>query len=56
VVQQPGVSTVIPGARSPEQVRANAEAGSLPPLGEEFLAAVADLYDRRLRQSIHPRW
>ena len=56
VVQQPGVSTVIPGARSPEQSRANAAAGSLPPLGEEFLAAVADLYDRRLRESIHPRW
>ena len=56
VVQQPGVTTVIPGARSPEQARANAAAGSLPPLGEEFLAAVADLYDRRLRASIHPRW
>ena len=30
VVQQPGVTTVIPGARSPEQARANAAAGSLP--------------------------
>ena len=28
VVQQPGVTTVIPGARSPEQARANAAAGS----------------------------
>ena len=56
VVQQPGVSTVIPGARSPEQARANAAAGSLPPLPQEFLDAVAELYDRRLRASIHPRW
>jgi hypothetical protein len=25
-------------------------------LGEEFLAAVRDLYDKRLRDAIHPRW
>ncbi|SEQ11699.1 aldo/keto reductase [Microlunatus flavus] len=56
VVQQAGVTTVIPGARSPEQARANAAAGELPPLGEDFLAAVADLYDRELRESVHPRW
>ena len=51
MVQQPGVTTVIPGARSPEQVRANAAAGSLPALPAAFLDAVADLYDRRLRAS-----
>jgi aryl-alcohol dehydrogenase-like predicted oxidoreductase len=56
VVQQPGVTTVIPGARSVEQARANAAAGELAPLGEKFLAAVRDLYDERLRGAIHPRW
>jgi aryl-alcohol dehydrogenase-like predicted oxidoreductase len=56
VVQQPGVTTVIPGARSAEQVRANAAAGLLPSLPSAFLDAAADLYDRRLRASIHPRW
>ncbi|SDU84183.1 Predicted oxidoreductase [Microlunatus sagamiharensis] len=56
VVQQAGVTTVIPGARSPEQARANAAAGELPPLGDDFLAAVADLYDRDLREAVHPRW
>jgi len=56
VVQQPGVTTVIPGARSPEQARANAAAGELPPLGDDFLAAVADLYDRELREAVHARW
>ena len=56
VIQQPGVATVIPGARSPEQARANAAAGSLPDLPEEFLTAVAELYDRRFRAVIHPRW
>jgi aryl-alcohol dehydrogenase-like predicted oxidoreductase len=56
VIQQPGVTTVIPGARSPEQARANAAAGSLAALPPAFLDAVADLYDRRLRAAIHPRW
>jgi aryl-alcohol dehydrogenase-like predicted oxidoreductase len=56
VVQQPGVSTVIPGARSVEQARANAAAGELVALSDPFLQAVADLYDQRLRTEIHPRW
>ena len=56
VAQQPGVSTVIPGARSIEQARSNAAAGALDPLPPAFLEAVADIYDRRLRESIHPRW
>ena len=33
IVDQPGVSVVIPGARSPEQARANAGAADLAPLG-----------------------
>ena len=56
VVQQPGVTTVIPGARTPEQARANAAAASLPALPAAFLDAVAQLYDERLRAAIHPRW
>jgi aryl-alcohol dehydrogenase-like predicted oxidoreductase len=56
VVQQPGVTTVIPGSRSAEQARANAAAGLLPALPSAFLDAVKELYDRRLRSSIHPRW
>ena len=47
---------MIPGARSPEQARQNATAGSVPPLGKDFTAAVAELYDRRLRDSIHDLW
>jgi aryl-alcohol dehydrogenase-like predicted oxidoreductase len=56
VVQQPGVTTVIPGARSIEQARSNAAAGSLPALGAEFMAAVTGLYDRAIRPSVHDRW
>jgi aryl-alcohol dehydrogenase-like predicted oxidoreductase len=56
VAQQPGVTTVIPGARTVAQATANAAAGELPPLGDDFMAGVRDLYDRELRSQIHARW
>jgi aryl-alcohol dehydrogenase-like predicted oxidoreductase len=56
VAQVPGVSTVIPGARNVEQAESNAAAGSVAPLGAEFTAAVRELYDRRIRASVHDRW
>jgi len=56
LAQRPGVTTVIPGARNADQARANAAAGTRPPLGEEFDAGVRRLYDDRLRAEVHPRW
>lgn len=56
VVQQPGVTSVIPGARSPEQARANAAAAALPALEPGTLDAVHELYDRRIRAQVHHRW
>jgi aryl-alcohol dehydrogenase-like predicted oxidoreductase len=56
VVQQPGVTTVIPGARTPEQARGNAAAATLPDLSPEFLDAARRLYDERLRAQVHARW
>jgi aryl-alcohol dehydrogenase-like predicted oxidoreductase len=56
VAQQEGVTTVIPGARTAAQAKANAAAGELPPLGEDFMAGVRQLYDRELRAQIHDRW
>jgi aryl-alcohol dehydrogenase-like predicted oxidoreductase len=56
VIDQPGVSTVIPGARNPEQARANAAAAEMPPLRDEQLAGVRDIYDRLLRAHVHDRW
>lgn len=56
IMDQPGVTTVIPGARNAEQARANAAAASLEPLGTELHAALADLYDRLIREHVHGRW
>ena len=56
LTEVPGVSTVIPGARNPEQARANAAAGAVAELGPEFHARVVELYDRRIRALVHDRW
>ena len=56
IIQQRGVTTVIPGARTPDQVIQNASAAALPPLSDAELAAIEDLYDRRIRAQVHSRW
>jgi aryl-alcohol dehydrogenase-like predicted oxidoreductase len=56
VIQQPGVTSVIPGARNVEQAKANSAAADVPALSDERLAAVEDLYDRRIRAQVHDRW
>lgn len=56
VIQQPGVTAVIPGARNAEQARANSAAADVPALSDATLAAIADLYDRRIRAQVHDRW
>ncbi|WP_055710762.1 aldo/keto reductase [Streptomyces torulosus] len=56
IIQLPGVTTVIPGARTPEQARANAAAAALPALSDETLTAIRDLYDRRVKDQVEGRW
>ena len=50
------VTCAIPGARTPEQSRANAAAADLPPLDQKTMDAVRDIYDRRVRQHVHRLW
>ena len=50
------VSCVIPGARRPDQVAANAAASDLPPLDAATLAAVQKIYDDSIRPLVHQRW
>jgi aryl-alcohol dehydrogenase-like predicted oxidoreductase len=56
VIQQPGVTTVIPGATSPGQARQNAAAAGLPALTATDLGAIKGVYDRRFRGQVHHRW
>ncbi|MEV4756712.1 aldo/keto reductase [Micromonospora sp. NPDC049559] len=56
ILDQPGVTVVIPGARNPEQARANSDAAALAPLPPEALAEVAAVYDELIRPQVHHRW
>jgi aryl-alcohol dehydrogenase-like predicted oxidoreductase len=56
ILDRDAVSTVIPGARSPRQARANAAAAALPPLSGEETARVRGVYDERIRPQVHGRW
>jgi aryl-alcohol dehydrogenase-like predicted oxidoreductase len=50
------VSTVIPGAKTPEQVRANAAAADLPAPSPETMDRIAEIYRRRVAPLVHQRW
>jgi aryl-alcohol dehydrogenase-like predicted oxidoreductase len=56
IIDQPGVTVVIPGARNPEQARANAAAADLAPLPADALATVTSVYDELIRPQVHDRW
>jgi aryl-alcohol dehydrogenase-like predicted oxidoreductase len=56
VIDQPGVSTVIPGARNPDQARQNTSVADLSPLRQDQLDGVRDVYDRLIRRHVHDRW
>ena len=46
------VTVIIPGAKNPEQARANARASSLPPLGSPLHARLQEFYTRAVSQHI----
>ncbi|MER7587521.1 aldo/keto reductase [Micromonospora vinacea] len=56
VLDQAGVTVVIPGARDADQARRNAAAATLSPLTDEQLAAVRETYDELIRPQVHDRW
>jgi len=50
------VSTVIAGARTPEQARANAAASDLPPPPDETMQRIEELYRERIAPHVHQLW
>jgi aryl-alcohol dehydrogenase-like predicted oxidoreductase len=56
ILQQPGVTAVIPGASNVEQARQNSAAADLPPLDQPTLDAIENLYDKYFRATVHSRW
>ena len=56
ILDQPGLSTVIPGARNAAQVKGNAAAADLEPLSVDVLDALRAIYDGEIREHVHHRW
>ncbi|HKZ91458.1 MAG TPA: aldo/keto reductase [Candidatus Limnocylindrales bacterium] len=56
ILMSEAVTAAIPGARSPEQARANAAAADLAPLLDEVMTRVHELYEERAKPLVHQRW
>jgi aryl-alcohol dehydrogenase-like predicted oxidoreductase len=56
ILDHDAVSTVIPGSSTPEHIRDNVAAASLPQLSADRHAAVRDVYDEFVREHVHQRW
>jgi len=56
ILMHDGVSATIPGAKSPEQARANAAAAGLAPLPPATMERVAELYVAKIKPLVHQRW
>jgi aryl-alcohol dehydrogenase-like predicted oxidoreductase len=56
ILMSEAVTVVIPGARNPQQARANAAAADLPPLPDEVVDAIARIYAEDIKPHVHQRW
>ena len=56
IIDQPGISVVIPGARNATQARGNAAAAAVAPLDDATLDALRVIYDDAIRPHVHDRW
>lgn len=56
ILMHAAVSCAIPGSKRPEQVEDNVAAAEMPPLSEEVMKRVREVYDRRVRPEVHHLW
>jgi aryl-alcohol dehydrogenase-like predicted oxidoreductase len=52
----PAVTCAIPGGKRPAQVDENAAAADLPPLSDDVMKAVDEIYADRIRPLVHHYW
>jgi aryl-alcohol dehydrogenase-like predicted oxidoreductase len=50
------VTAAIPGARTPEQALANAQAADVAPLPDETMVRIRELYEHYAKPLVHQRW
>ena len=56
ILMSEAVTTVIPGARNAAQAKANADAAALPAIEDRTLAAITEIYQRRIAPHVEQRW
>ena len=56
IIDQPGVTAVIPGARNADQARSNAAAAARPVVDADTATAIERIYDQRIRAMVADRW
>ena len=56
ILMFPAVTCAIPGAKRPDQVDENLRAADLPPLSDETMSAIEDIYNRQIRSQVHHYW
>jgi len=56
ILMHDGITAAIPGAKTPDQARANAAAADLAPLAPATMTRIADLYEARIKRLVHQRW
>jgi len=56
ILMNDAVSVVIPGARTPDQARANAAADEISPLSPDVMSAVRAIYEAEIKPHVHHRW
>ncbi len=56
ILMEAAVTVVIPGAKTPEQARANAAATAMAPLTEDVMAAAREVYARLVAPQVHQLW
>jgi aryl-alcohol dehydrogenase-like predicted oxidoreductase len=56
ILMNEAVTAAIPGAKTPEQAKANAGAADLAPLPAAAMDRIAHLYEERVKPLVHQRW
>ncbi len=56
ILMHPAVSCAIPGAKRPDQAEDNLAAAQMPPLSDEAMNRIREIYDNYIRPEVHHQW
>jgi aryl-alcohol dehydrogenase-like predicted oxidoreductase len=56
ILMHPAVSCAIPGAKRPDQAEDNIAAAEMPPLSDEAMDRIRQIYDNYIHPEVHHQW